>query len=881
MSRQGSYKDCAMLFEYHRPQEGFATAQDEFNYLQNLFNTLSWEQLTSVNFSNCNLNHPLLFEQLLSGLKKATHLKQFILNKYGCAQLNTQQWVRLFSLFTQHAALTEITLCRKKTHEKNDEALICALENMLKKNIHLRSLTLDYWTFSAEEIKRIAKLFPSLPHLHIVSLQGNHFGDQGVINLVESIAKTKTISSLYLMNNDIGPEGLAALCQSGLLANLHILDLRDNPRCFADNKNGVADFFAAVANNKTMSTLFLHQNHIPKFHVFHLIELVKSKPGMTFYWGYEALTKDAFSLFFKELCSLLSADLPISFLSLPDCGLTDTMIHKLCKKLRTHSHLKKLDLHRNTHITDQSVTAFASLLIANKNLMTINLTDCKLSEKNCEIIQQQLKENNSAPAVARIELSHFHDQFEQLSLEHKEPSQQNENFFTQKSTEETTMQRNHKDNPIHQLQKDIQKLKESIECLEKKLSNSDDLFYENMLLNGAKKGIYKQVEHAVELNAAVTALDAHQRTALHLSVLHQHLDIARFIYTKAPELLEAKDDLEQTPLHKAATTGNLEMIRFLFDNNADIAAKDINQQTPFDLATPEAKTLLANKILRKAAKEGNLELVKDAMEHKKADINDDNEEGDTALHKAIYNNHADIVTYLISKDADVHKKNNKGKTPIELASNPTIKQIVANRLLITAARQAVQSTDANEDLSAIHKAIELGADINLAKTNQGLSVLHLAAQTSHLSLLKFFVERGGNLKLEDEQGHAPLHYAVNNAMGLYALETEADKQTDLMKQAIKTLKYLLNQHVLAGMESKDKILEEVTKFARRHVNCDIYADFIREEFGAYRVKHKFKQKSSVEALSSSPLALFKGPLDQAIQQGFTPPVTRKNFFNIA
>ena len=54
-----------------------------------------------------------------------------------------------------------------------------------------------------------------------------------------------------------------------------------------------------------------------------------------------------------------------------------------------------------------------------------------------------------------------------------------------------------------------------------------------------------------------------------------------------------------------------------------------------------------------------------------ADINaKDDDEGETALHCAAYQNHKEISQLLLAKDADVNAKNERGETPLDYATKP-------------------------------------------------------------------------------------------------------------------------------------------------------------------------------------------------------------------
>ena len=61
-------------------------------------------------------------------------------------------------------------------------------------------------------------------------------------------------------------------------------------------------------------------------------------------------------------------------------------------------------------------------------------------------------------------------------------------------------------------------------------------------------------------------------------------------------------------------------------------------------------------------------MVTSLLNHPGIDVNVQNRWNDTALHKAVYNNHPAIVSQLLSDDnINVNLKNNLNETPLERA----------------------------------------------------------------------------------------------------------------------------------------------------------------------------------------------------------------------
>ena len=108
----------------------------------------------------------------------------------------------------------------------------------------------------------------------------------------------------------------------------------------------------------------------------------------------------------------------------------------------------------------------------------------------------------------------------------------------------------------------------------------------------------------------------------------------------------------QTPLHLAAMTDNVDVVRMLVDGGADI-----------DVADPGNDI----KPLHNAATNGCTNVCEFLLKHG-ADMDAQTAEGDTALHLAATNKHFDVVSLLLSFHADHGIKNNAGITAEQIAT---------------------------------------------------------------------------------------------------------------------------------------------------------------------------------------------------------------------
>ncbi|CEL92504.1 unnamed protein product [Vitrella brassicaformis CCMP3155] len=74
-------------------------------------------------------------------------------------------------------------------------------------------------------------------------------------------------------------------------------------------------------------------------------------------------------------------------------------------------------------------------------------------------------------------------------------------------------------------------------------------------------------------------------TALHIAAAGGNMDVAKTLIGADKKLVNARDALFETPLHDAARSGNLNMIKFMLDSGADKDARGARDETALEIAT--------------------------------------------------------------------------------------------------------------------------------------------------------------------------------------------------------------------------------------------------------------------------------------------------------
>jgi uncharacterized protein len=346
--------------------------------------------------------------------------------------------------------------------------------------------------------------------------------------------------------------------------------------------------------------------------------------------------------------------------------------------------------------------------------------------------------------------------------------------------------------------------------------------------------------------------------------------------------VDAKDTLRQTTaLMWAAEQGHAEAIKLLV-----AAGADINAQSTIDEAKKRRGVVYKQgenqhtggvTPLVLAARQGNLDAVKVLAENG-ADLNKGAGDGSTAMVVAIQNGHYDVARYLVEKGADINKANEKGWNPLYLSvkhrnletgtipvpnqhqatdfikllldrnvdvnarvsfnteirngqratwfeedgatafmraalcgdievmrmllakgADPKIATADGTTALMAAAGVGytegfIQYRSKDDSIAAVKLLLELGAaDVN-AQNAGGLTALHGAAHRAALDEIKLLVEHGADLRIESKPaakfgnssfGLVPLDWALGVPVGVQSAIYHADAVellTKLMKE---------------------------------------------------------------------------------------------------
>ena len=172
-----------------------------------------------------------------------------------------------------------------------------------------------------------------------------------------------------------------------------------------------------------------------------------------------------------------------------------------------------------------------------------------------------------------------------------------------------------------------------------------------------------------------------------------------------------------SPLHRAAERGDIQAMRTLLDQGADVNAKDYGEGL---------QTTIHPTALHVAAEKGRMEAMTLLLD-RGANINARDRFSFTPLHYA--NKSVEASQLLLDRGADVNAKNYFGWTPLAGAASQGNVQVV--ELLLNR-----------------------GADIN-AKADSGETALHAAAKEGKVQVVQLLLERGALVDEKNAEGKTP------------------------------------------------------------------------------------------------------------------------------
>lgn len=317
---------------------------------------------------------------------------------------------------------------------------------------------------------------------------------------------------------------------------------------------------------------------------------------------------------------------------------------------------------------------------------------------------------------------------------------------------------------------------------------------DSILHSAARRNRYVLVQYIID-NLKCESLIASNNlgeTPLHIAVQNQGIETVKLLVQHID--VNIKNNEMLSVLHIACRQGNLDIVKILLSNNANIHDIGDLSYTPIQIATKhcrldivkylveysndtnilQSRTDTNETLLHTAVKFGRFnnvpnDTVKYLIEKNVCPIDSVDDRCNTALHYACGTFMVDVVTILVEHGADINIRNIDGNTPFHFAAKTGSIDIV-NFLLEkggdTNAKNKKGNTPVNISVShAKYKPVKCllqrGADV-YAKNRKGICIVHQLAISGGEFLFKYLLDNfeGTNVDVKNNKKQTPLALAM-------------------------------------------------------------------------------------------------------------------------
>jgi len=250
--------------------------------------------------------------------------------------------------------------------------------------------------------------------------------------------------------------------------------------------------------------------------------------------------------------------------------------------------------------------------------------------------------------------------------------------------------------------------------------------------------------------------------------------------------INQQDENGWTVLHYAAKFDRIQTVVELLKAGAKTNIKSNKGNTALDISNPGSQILIENhnkknnfiQFIKQGKLEETKELIKEGF-----NINQQDNDGDTALHWASSYERFQIVEELLKADAKTDIKNKHGSTALEISKqfdHSEISKLIENHNKKNNFIQLIK----DGKLNGVKELIKDCIDINQQDKN-GWTVLHWAARFNRNKTVEELLKAGAKTDIKSNKGSTALDISKNHSPSIALLIIKHNKQIKIKDFKIK------------------------------------------------------------------------------------------------